>query len=104
MSKDQTIVRSLMIDSRHRIFYGGFDDFGILEPDAVNGLQYRSLSIHLPDSLKIFGDIWSINECDGNIFFQARNRIFVLAGDTVLSIPVNDTYHRGTTTRIWTVS
>ncbi|MFA6128623.1 MAG: helix-turn-helix domain-containing protein [Bacteroidales bacterium] len=95
ISSAQKIVRSLLIDSGHKMFYGGFDDFGVLERNAVSGLAFRSLTGQLPDSLKAFGDIWSINECDGRYFFQSRNRVFILENDSVTSLPVQDTYHRG---------
>ncbi|HBB93065.1 MAG TPA: hypothetical protein DC042_15470, partial [Bacteroidales bacterium] len=96
-SHEQSIVRSLQMDSHQRIFYGGFDDFGMLEKDISRGLIFKSLAQNLPDSLKNFGDIWSISKVGETLFFQAKTRIFILEGAQLRSLLVRDCYHRGFT-------
>ncbi|MFO7616832.1 MAG: helix-turn-helix domain-containing protein [Bacteroidales bacterium] len=94
-SRDQSIVRSLLYDSRQRMIYGGFNDFGLLERDRRLGLTFRSLLAGVPEALRNFGDIWSICEADGRVFLQAKRRVFVLEGDSVSAFEVEDSYHRG---------
>jgi AraC-like DNA-binding protein len=94
-SGSQSIVRSLYYDSRRRIAYGGFDDFGFLERDLSRGIVFKSLARQLPDTLKVFGDIWSITESGNQLFFQSKNRIFVLDDGNLRSFRVDDCYHRG---------
>lgn len=94
-SRNQSIVRSLFYDSRHRIVYGGFDDFGFLEHDISRGTVFNSLASQLPDSLKVFGDIWSICESGGKLFFQSKNLIFITGNGGISAYRVKDCYHRG---------
>ena len=93
-SRDQSIIRSLFYDSRSRIIYGGYNDFGIIERNQTTGLSFRSLAATLPDSLEGFGDIWSIVETGGQVFLHSNNRIFILDRDKVSVIPAHETYHR----------
>jgi AraC-like DNA-binding protein len=94
-SRNQSIVRSLYYDSSHRIVYGGFDDFGFLEQDISRGTVFKSLADQLPDSLKVFGDVWSICELGGKLFFQSKNLIFIEDNGNISAYRVNDCYHRG---------
>jgi len=94
-SRGQTIVRSLCYTSHQKIVYGGFDDFGFLEHEISKGTVFNSLAAKLPDSLKVFGDIWSICELDDKLFFQSKNMIFIYDHGKISHYRVADCYHRG---------
>jgi ligand-binding sensor domain-containing protein len=94
-SRGQSIVRSLLCSSQKKIVYGGFDDFGFLDHEISIGTVFNSLASQLPDSLRVFGDIWSICEVDGKLFFQAKSKIFVYENGKINAFPVSDCYHRG---------
>lgn len=54
-----------MVQDTNGILYFGAD-YGVLETDPSAGILFRSLADRLPDSLKVFGDIWSISETAGS--------------------------------------
>lgn len=72
------IVRAMAKDSRGRIFYGAYGDFGYLAPDSMGQMQLHSLLHHVPKDLRGFNDIWSAYAGADGVYFQARDRVFRL--------------------------
>lgn len=92
-------TRSLFVDAENNLWYGAVNDFGRIGKSKERGLYFESLTATLPERKKTFGDIWSINEFKGKIFFQARNNVFVYSPDQGLSsYEVDDSYHRAIST------
>lgn len=70
--------RSFAKDSLNRIFVGGFGNFGYLEEEENGVKHFKSLLHHVRDSLRSFNDIWNIHITPDGIYYQARERIFLL--------------------------
>ena len=94
VSRKSGTIRSLYKSNSNRVYYGSMNDFGRIDHDVLQGYHLNSLSGLLPDSVKNFGEIWSIAEHEGKIFFQSSTRIFVMNGGDFQVYPVDDSYHR----------
>lgn len=71
-----TNVRAMHKAESGILYYGSLGDFGYLSEDKVGNTIQVSLLHILPQEI-IFNDIWSIQELDGRIYFQAREAIFI---------------------------
>lgn len=88
-------TRCLFKDSKGRIWYGSVNDFGKIYKSKIKGIYNESFRELLPEDHRSFGDVWSINNLGGNIFFQSRNKIFVYNEiDGVKCYNIENTYHR----------
>lgn len=74
------MVRSVMVDSRNRIFVGLLYDFGIVEQDETGKYTYKSLLDRVPEDKREFNDVWKIHEINENIVFQTYERMFIYDG------------------------
>ncbi|MFB5944462.1 triple tyrosine motif-containing protein [Albibacterium profundi] len=73
---NNTIVRSVAVDSSNRIFVGGQDELGYFEANEVGELVYHSLVSLIVESEQEFADVWRIEIMDDGVFFMTNNRIF----------------------------
>lgn len=60
---------------KSRIYVGGINEFGYIEPDANGAMTYKCLSDTLPPEIKFLGNVWNIHEVDGIIYYQGDGRI-----------------------------
>ncbi|MCW5515426.1 ATP-binding protein [Muriicola sp. Z0-33] len=68
------IARALAIASNNRIYVGGYNELGYLEPDEQGLLQFISLKENLEEkNFQLVGDISIQNE---SIYFTAEKKIF----------------------------
>lgn len=72
---NKTILRSINLDDRGRIYAGGQGEIGYFEPDVGGNLRYHSLLSHLPANQRVFADIWDIEILGPAVFFRAFDRI-----------------------------
>ncbi len=89
----QTPIRSLSIANNGQVFYGSVDDFGLIMKDEEKGIYLISLKTKMENPIS-FSDIWSINVCQNQIFFQSKDHVFIYENDQVREIPVDNSYHR----------
>ncbi|WP_118195934.1 ligand-binding sensor domain-containing protein [Albibacterium indicum] len=80
---NNTIVRSVAVDSLNRVFVGGQDELGYFEANEFGELRYHSLVSLIADSEKEFADVWRIEVVDDGVFFMTNNRIFRYQGQQV---------------------
>jgi signal transduction histidine kinase/ligand-binding sensor domain-containing protein len=71
-----TNVRAIHRAKSGILYYGSLGDFGFLSEDKVGNTIQTSLLHLLPEEI-VFNDIWSIQELEGKIYFQAREAIFL---------------------------
>lgn len=72
---NKTIVRSVCIDPKGRVFVGGQDEIGYFEANEQGRLVYHSLTSLIPAPFASMGDVWDI-VCKGNsVFFRSFNAI-----------------------------
>ncbi len=69
-------VRSLYKSNSGKVYVGGSNEIGILTPDSLGKMKYKSL-LHLIDSSdNKFADVWEIYETKNCIFFRSNQRVF----------------------------
>ncbi len=72
------IVRCTTRDKDGTIYYGASGDFGYLNKDSVGETFEYSLLQFVPKEKRNFLDIWSVQVTDEGIYFQSRERLFLL--------------------------
>jgi DNA-binding CsgD family transcriptional regulator len=82
-----TIVRSLAIGQRHRVYVGGQEEFGYFAPDKNGELRYTSLKPLVPQKDNDFADVWNVCVSDNRIFFRSNKKIFELNGEIITVHP-----------------
>ena len=75
---NKTIIRSLAIDQKGRIYVGGQDDFGYLQPDAQGQMEYISLKALIPKAHRDFEDVWKIYATRDGVYFGTFSGIYFL--------------------------
>jgi|GEM_PF-2852215 hypothetical protein len=81
------LIRSLYKDSHGDIWYGTINDFGRVAKSADEGITLESYSQLLPDSLRQFGNVWTIQEIGSTHFFQTNTRVFALRNGRLAVYP-----------------
>ena len=76
---NQTIVRSVEVDSANRIFVGGQNAFGYFQVHDTIGLQYHSLVDRIPKPYRNFEDVWDLTLHNDQIYFRASQRLYQFA-------------------------
>lgn len=93
LSVPLSMVRSVMVDSKNRIFVGLLYDFGVLEQDESGELKYQSLLDLVPKEDRAFNDVWKIHEINGNIIFQSYEKMFIYDGQMIHTINPKDKFN-----------
>lgn len=60
---------------KNRIYVGGINEFGYVEPLANGTLTYKCLSDSLPPEIRFLGNVWNIHEVDDILYYQGDGRI-----------------------------
>ncbi|RKR84566.1 YXYXY domain-containing protein [Mucilaginibacter gracilis] len=79
----KTVVRSVHIDNKGKIYIGAQDDIGYFYPDQLGILKYFSLKHLIPKKESSFSDVWNIVEFNNQIFFRTNEKIFKLNQKTI---------------------
>jgi len=74
---NESVIRSLAIDDKGRIYVGGVGEFGYLAADSIGNLQYNSLVSYLDEDDRYFGDVWKTFATEEGIIFQTYDYIFI---------------------------
>lgn len=80
---NQTIVRSIDIDRKGRIYAGGQDELGFYSPSPNGTLSFTSLTHLIPSTDKTFEDVWDIICLDQTVFFRTNSKIFEFSNQTM---------------------
>lgn len=71
------LVRSLAIGPDQRVYVGGYDGFGYVEPDATGHMLYHSLADDFQQIREPgFADIWDLLVTDDAVYFKAVSDLF----------------------------
>ena len=73
---NNSIVRSLCMDSTGRIFTAASSDFGYLAPDSTGQLKFVSLLKYLDSKYKKFGDVWDVVVAADGVYYKTQDKIF----------------------------
>ncbi len=71
-----TSTRAMHLAKSGVLYYGSLADFGYIGEDELGNSIQISLIGLIPEAITL-NDIWSINEVNGKIYFQAREAIFI---------------------------
>ena len=91
---NQSIVRSLDIDSKGRLWAGGQGDIGYLEADNLGRLQYTSILELIPQPFRQFDDVWNICSTSKGTYFRVLNSMFHFEDGRVDVLPAEIRFHR----------
>ncbi len=80
---NKTVVRSVAIDQRDRIFVGAQSELGYFFPKDNGQLAYHSLVPNLPANKRNFEDVWDIVPVGESIFFRTNRSVFRYDGETM---------------------
>lgn len=73
---NNSVVRSLCIDSTGRIYTAASSDFGYLAPDSIGQLRFVSLLKYLDSKYKRFGDVWDVAVAPDGVYYKTQEKIF----------------------------
>lgn len=73
--ENKNLIRSLT-KKNDKVYFGGTNELGYLEPDQLGAMQIHTLSQKLDASYQEFGDIWKTIAFEKNVFFMSQNHIF----------------------------
>ncbi len=76
---NNSVVRSIEIDSSQNIYIGASNEFGFLKPNKIGKLEYHSLKPFLSPSKDILTDVWQI--------ICTKEYIIYRAGEGMILIP-----------------
>jgi len=80
---NKTVIWSLAIGSDGKIYVGGQDEIGYFSSGPNGALTYTSIKDKIPEQHRKFADIWHIAITGNRIFFQADDRIFEYAANSI---------------------
>ncbi|MDQ3289743.1 MAG: hypothetical protein M3Q05_00480, partial [Bacteroidota bacterium] len=84
---NKTIVRSLAKDNKGRIYVGGQNDFGYLQPDVNGQMQFVSLKSLIPAKYKEFEDVWKIYPTPEGIYFSTTPGFYLYKDGQIQFFP-----------------
>ncbi|MFK7971759.1 MAG: two-component regulator propeller domain-containing protein [Bacteroidia bacterium] len=96
---NKTILRSVQVDKKGRIFAGGQGILGYYEQTHIGVWEYMSLNAFVPKTEQNFADVWEIEQFENSIFFRTSDRVFRYANGSISVV-----YTGGLTTRIANVN
>ncbi|WP_281559764.1 diguanylate cyclase [Thalassomonas sp. RHCl1] len=90
---NQTVVRSLAVDARGRVYVGAVGEIGYLDIDNKGQSRYVSLLPKIPEHQRDFSDVWHTFITDKGIVFSSFQRLMRLQGDKLQSWTPSNTFH-----------
>lgn len=80
---NSTIVRSIGLDGKGRVYLGGQNEFGYLMVEEERQRKYTSLSSLVPAEFDSFEDVWEIFIGAEGIYFCSGKAIFYLVDESL---------------------
>jgi DNA-binding CsgD family transcriptional regulator/ligand-binding sensor domain-containing protein len=90
---NNSVVRSLAVDSLGQVFVGASNEFGYLQPDNQGKLNYHSLVDLLPDDDREFEEVWQIFPYKKGILFHSFQKIFYYRDGAISQIQNENEFH-----------
>lgn len=81
-----TIVRSIALGKDGIVYAGGQGEFGYFTPDKNGIYRFTSLSAHLGENDRVFGDVWQIIVYGNSTFFRTDHQLFIFDGKQVSTV------------------
>ncbi|MGB0523932.1 MAG: SpoIIE family protein phosphatase [Flammeovirgaceae bacterium] len=84
---DNSYVRALAIDDNDRVYAGAYNDFGVLEANALGQIKFKSLIHLLPEAdRENIENIWAIRTAKDVVYFQGRSDIYAYQNGKITKI------------------
>lgn len=90
---NQTILRSIYIDEKDRIFVGGQGEFGYFEKSEFTGLRYISLNELIPPDFRQFADVWHTVAFEQGVYFMTSDFIYCYKGGRITVYPTSSEWY-----------
>ncbi len=91
--KNMSIVRSLAIDGKGKIYVGAVGDFGYLQSNQQGRLEYISLVDLLPEKERGFSEVWKTHVVNNTIYFQTFDKVFIYEDNKIEIIYPENLFH-----------
>lgn len=89
---NKSLVKSLYYGSDHKVYLGGFNEFGTVERDKFGQYQYSSMvDMAKVDHLNL-DFVYDIHEVQGHIIFRSMSKLIAIKGQKALTIPTSGFY------------
>ncbi len=89
---NKTILRSIALDEKNRIYAGGQDEIGFFAANKNGVLEYSSLKKLIPASYNKFNDVWDVEILNGAVFFRTADKIFEYKNEAILTYPATSVW------------
>ncbi len=89
---NKTILRSIAIDDKNRVYTGGQDELGYFTADKNGILQYSSLKNLIPPTFRKFTDVWDIEIINNAVYFRTVDKIFEFKNETIQTYPATSVW------------
>ncbi len=83
--QNSSLISALDEDDQGQIFYGSYNDFGQVAPNAAGQLGFESLAHLVDTSNQRFGEIWDVTIIGEEVFFRSASHCFRFAQGEVRS-------------------
>uniref|UniRef100_UPI0035692849 two-component regulator propeller domain-containing protein n=1 Tax=Ancylomarina sp. TaxID=1970196 RepID=UPI0035692849 len=90
---NNSVVRSLAVDSLQRIYVGAYNEFGYLEPDHQGKLSYHSLVDLIPEAERDFSEIWQIFPYEDGILFHSFQKVLFYKDGKITTFNSETEFH-----------
>ncbi|MGZ3864177.1 MAG: SpoIIE family protein phosphatase [Bacteroidia bacterium] len=90
---NNSLVRSLALDSNGIIYVGAVGEFGFLCPNEKGFLVYRSLTTMLPAEERDFADVWKTYATPEGIYFQTFDKLIRVSKNNVKIWKPESSFH-----------
>ncbi|BAX82602.1 triple tyrosine motif-containing protein [Labilibaculum antarcticum] len=90
---NNSVVRSLAVDSSGQVFVGAYNEFGYLKPDNQGKLIYHSLVDLLPEKDREFEEVWQIFPYKKGILFHSFQKSFFYRDGVISQIQSENEFH-----------
>ena len=91
-SEKQTI-RRLKAGRDGRVYVGMTGDFGYLQKNDQQQIEYHSLLPHADSAFSKVNNVWSVHIGDDRVFFQSEQTLFIWDGKQLAYISLNGAYY-----------
>jgi signal transduction histidine kinase/ligand-binding sensor domain-containing protein len=88
-NSNNSIVRSMAVDSLGQIYVGASNDFGYLQPNNLGNMEFVSLAQPILEQGIKFYDIWKTLATPRGIYFFTNKYIFCFHKGKIIKIPVD---------------
>ena len=90
---NNSVVRSLFQTTDHRIYAGGFNEFGYFSSGDKGDLEYHSLTHLIAQGNKDFGEVWKIYQHADGLVFQSFEQLMIYHQNEIKLIAAPKQFH-----------